>query len=68
MNYYYDVLLNFLDMNVQFYEWDNMDNLEYYKRIPLVGVDSKTLSDFINNNVLVSKEFLNAIKSRGFAV
>ena len=64
MNYYYDVLLNFLDMNVQFYEWDNMDNLEYYKRIPLVGVDSKTLSDFINNNVLVSKEFLNAIENK----
>ena len=28
MNYYYDVLLNFLDTNVFFYEWDSFDNFE----------------------------------------
>lgn len=64
MNYYYDVLLNFLDGNVQFYEWDSLDNLEYYKRIPLVGVDSKTLNDFINNDVKVEKEFLELIENK----
>ena len=64
MNYYYDVLLNFLDENVGFYEWDSLDNLEYYKRIPLVGVDSKTLNDFINNDVKVEKEFLELIENK----
>lgn len=32
MNYYYDVLLNFLDTNIYFYEWDSLDNIEYYKK------------------------------------
>ena len=64
MNYYYDVLLNFLDGNVQFYEWDSLDNLEYYKRIPLVGVDSKTLNAFINNDVKVEKDFLDLIENK----
>ena len=38
MNYYYDVLLNFLDTNIYFYEWDSLDNIEYYKRVPLIQV------------------------------
>ena len=62
MNYYYDVLLNFLDTNIYFYEWDNLDNIEYYKRVPLIQVNSKTLKDFINNNIVVEKEFLDTIK------
>lgn len=64
MNYYYDVLLNFLDTNVFFYEWDSFDNLEYYKRVPLIQVNSKTLKDFINNDVIVDKEFLDIIKDK----
>ena len=64
MNYYYDVLLNFLDTNIYFYEWDSLDNIEYYKRVPLVQVNSKTLKDFINNNIVIEKEFLDAIKDK----
>lgn len=64
MNYYYDVLLNFLDTNIYFYEWDNLDNIEYYKRVPLIQVNSKTLKDFINNNIVVEKEFLDTIKDK----
>lgn len=64
MNYYYDVLLNFLDTNIYFYEWDNLDNIEYYKRVPLVQVNSKTLKDFINNNIVIEREFLDAIKGK----
>ena len=64
MNYYYDVLLNFLDTNIYFYEWDSLDNIEYYKRVPLIQVNSKTLKDFINNNIVVEKEFLDTIKDK----
>lgn len=64
MNYYYDVVLNFFDTNVYFYEWDSLDNIEYYKRVPLFQVNSKTLKDFINNNVIVDKVFLDSIKDK----
>lgn len=64
MNYYYDVLLNFFDVNTLFYEWDSLDNLEYYKKVPLILVSNKTLKDFINNDVRVSKEFLTLIENK----
>lgn len=64
MNYYYDVLLNFFDVNTLFYEWDSLDNLEYYKKVPLVAVSNKTLKDFINNDIRVSKEFLTLIEGK----
>lgn len=64
MNYYYDVLLNFFDVNTLFYEWDSLDNLEYYKKVPLISVSNKTLKDFINNDVRVSKEFLTLIENK----
>lgn len=64
MNYYYDVLLNFFDVNTLFYEWDSLDNLEYYKKVPLVAVSNKTLKDFINNDIRVSKEFLSTIEDK----
>ena len=64
MNYYYDVLLNFFDVNTFFYEWDSLDNLEYYKKVPLISVSNKTLKDFINNDVRVSKEFLTLIENK----
>ena len=64
MNYYYDVVLNFSDINMLFYEWNKFDNLELYKRVPIIQVNSKTLKDFINNNVVVDKNFLEIIKDK----
>lgn len=64
MNYYYDVVLNFLDTNVLFYEWNEDDNLEYFKKIPLIKVSSKTLRDFINNDVCINQEALKIVKDR----
>lgn len=64
MNYYYDVVLNFLDTNVLFYEWNKEDNLEYFKKIPLIKVSSKTLRDFINNDVCINQETLKIVKDR----
>ena len=64
MNYYYDVVLNFFDTNMLFYEWNKFDNLELYKRVPIIQVNSKTLKDFINYNVVVDKNFLEIIKDK----
>lgn len=64
MNYYYDVVLNFFDINMLFYEWNKFDNLELYKRVPIIQVNSKTLNDFINNNVVVDENFLEMIKDK----
>lgn len=64
MNFYYDIVLNFSDDFLMFYEWDSTDNIEYYKKIPLFSVSNKTLKDFINNEICVNKEFLELIQDK----
>lgn len=64
MNYYYDILLNFQDNFYMFYEWDEYDNIEYFKKIPIFYVDTKTLTDMILKIVKIDKEFLNTLENK----
>lgn len=64
MNYYYDIKLNFLEDNVLYYEWDELDNIEYIKKIPLFQVSSQTFNDFYGYNIKVTKEFLKEIENK----
>ena len=63
MTYIYDILLNFTDENriIEFFEWDDSDNLEHIKKIPVFRTSSKQLSELLNNQIIVEKEFLNKI-------
>lgn len=65
MTYIYDVLLNFTDENklIEFFEWNSEDTLEHIKRIPLIKVSTKTLNDFLTNNIKVDKTLLNKIQN-----
>lgn len=64
MTYIYDVLLNFTDDEriIEFFEWDEKDYPEHIKRIPLIRVTTKTLTDFINKKVKVDSNLLDKIK------
>lgn len=64
MNYYYDLLLNFQDKYCMFYEWDEQDNIEFIKKIPLFHVDSKTYLDLFTTKVTVSTNFLKLIENK----
>ncbi len=64
MDYYYDILLNFQDSYCMFYEWDESDNLEFIKKIPLIHVDQKTFINFYSKVVKVTKEFLTTIENK----
>lgn len=68
MNYFYDVFLNFNEDNLMFYEWDRFDDIEYFKKVPLFLVSSKTLSDFLNYDVMLSKEFLDNLNGKNVAI
>ena len=63
MIYIYDILLNYIDGKrvYEFFEWDSSDCIEHIKRIPLFFVDEKTFKDLVNNEVIVSKIFLDSI-------
>lgn len=64
MNYYYDVILNFFETNLMFYEWESDDNLECISKIPLFKVLEKDIYNFLKNNIKINKEFLMQIKDK----
>ena len=64
MNYYYDIVLNFLESNYQFYEMDEYDYYEYIKKIPIYRVSTNTYNDLIKNNFRVFDDFLDEIKNK----
>lgn len=64
MNYYYDVLLNFQDNYYMFYEWDELDTIEFAKKIPLIHTDTKILTHMISKIVKVNIDFLKQIENK----
>lgn len=65
MMYVYDILLNFTDGKIfNFYEWKEDDLIDHIKKIPLYRVNSKTIDDFINNDFLVTCDFIEKIKGK----
>ena len=64
MNYYYDIILNFLDSNYLFYDWLEQDTLEYIKKIPLYQVTSKKFKEIYAYEGKISLEFLEEIKDK----
>lgn len=64
MNYYYDLVLNFSEDNLFFYEWEEADKLEYFRKIPIFQVPTKTISDFINYKIRIDENFISLIKDK----
>ncbi len=60
----YDILVNFKEVAYEFYEWNKNDDIKHIKLIPTFRVSSDCLLDFCNNNILVSKDFLEKIKNK----
>ena len=55
MNYIYDVLTNFSEKGLfEFYEWNQTDNIEHLRKIPIFRI----------NNIKLEKIFLNKIKNK----
>lgn len=64
MNYYYDLILNFTEENIPFYEWDENDNLEYIEKIPLFKISENDMLNMLENNIKINNEFLEKVKDK----
>ena len=64
MSYVYDIVLNFNNEYYEFYEWKNSDIFYHIKRINLIRVDSNIYNDFLDNSILLNKEFLISIYNK----
>ena len=61
MIYVYDVVLNLNSNLIEYFEWEEKDNIKYIRKIPFYKISKKTMNDFIKNSVVVEKEFLDKI-------
>ena len=59
MNYIYDILVNFKYPLIDFYEWDNNDDIENIKRIPFYKINSDVLNELKYNKFRIK---INDIK------
>ena len=64
MNYYYDIILNFQENFFMFYEWDELDYIEFIKKIPLFRIESNNLTEIILNKFQVNNDFLKQIENK----
>ena len=68
MNYIYDVVLNFFDVDnfYEFYEWDENDKLLYVEKMPIFRINPIQMEDLSNYKVSINKELLNEIYNKTF--
>ena len=66
MYYYYDCLLNFQEDNYlyDFYEWEESDEVDFIKKIPLFKINTDTFHELLMNKVKFQEELLNEIKDK----
>lgn len=59
MIYVYDILLNFNKELIEYFEWENYDNIKYAKKIILFKIDKKTMNDILNYDIEFDSSFIN---------
>lgn len=64
MTYIYDIMLNLNEDLIEFFEWEDSDNISYIKRIPMYKISSFMIDDIITKQIKISKGFLNDIKGK----
>lgn len=64
MNYVYDILLNFKEEFIDFYDWNTRDGLEHIRKIPIFKVETKVLKDFLNFYIELAEEDLKKIENQ----
>ncbi len=64
MIYIYDVLLNFNENLIEFFNWYDEDNIKYIKKIPLFKVSTSFIKDIVYNSIKIDNLFLENIKNK----
>lgn len=63
MIFIYDLILNWYSLKkYEFFEWEDSDEVEYVKKIPIFKVDN--FDDIFNNNIRVNNDFLMKIYNK----
>lgn len=61
MVYIYDILLNFNENLIEFFEWEEFDNIKYVKKIALFKTNTLFINDLIKNQIKLEDEFIDKV-------
>lgn len=65
MIHIYDIQLNWFEDEIyDFFEWNDRDNFQQIRRIPLFKLDDETFKNLYYHKVKVEKEFIFVIKNK----
>lgn len=64
MIYVYDIVVNFNNELIDFYDWLEDDYLEHIRKIPMIKVDDKIYKDFLENDITLEETELQRIKNK----
>ena len=57
MIYIYDILLNFNNNLIEYFEWEETDKIKYIKKVALIKVSKEVLKDLITKEVELEESF-----------
>lgn len=60
----YDLLLNFNEKIINFFEWEDEDNIKYVKKIPLIKINTTLLNSIIYDDIEIDNKFINQIENK----
>ncbi len=64
MIYIYDILLNLNENLIEFFEWEDSDNIKCINKIPLYKISNKMMQDIVNKKIKLEESFLEKIKNK----
>lgn len=64
MNYIYDIITNFFEDYIDFYEWEKKDKYTHLKKIPIIKIKDKDYHIIFNNIIKINNELLQKIKNK----
>jgi len=64
MNYIYDVILNFNNEYLDFFEWNKNDNIINVRKIPVFKIEDQDYLNFKTSVIVVDSVFLNKISNQ----
>ncbi|MBQ4263362.1 MAG: hypothetical protein IJB83_03850 [Bacilli bacterium] len=62
MKYAYNIIVNFKNELINFYEWEKTDKTKTIKKLPLIKITEDIFSKIINKNIKINKTLLENIK------
>lgn len=61
MSYIYDILLNFNKQLIEYFEWEDTDNIKYVKKIILFKTSTEVIKDITHYEVILDSSFTSNI-------